>query len=211
MDDKYDVHQDIADTRKKILLEDIATAEALAKPYLAESKGKLLMGTDYNSFGGLNNPTGASMIGVDDMSLQERLVWVASRLWAVCQKIKLDDELNAEAGRALDKYMKWLIAMESHRNKSISGGITKPMYSEDLNTLIKQIIIEVNNKDAAIIKNEVFKKLVGQKLGVIENIIHEDGILSVFWSSNDASKPERIQPLKKSAIDKRVKLIISRM
>jgi len=147
--DNYDVNQDRKNDRRKMLLEDLETAEVLAKPYLSCVSGKLLMGNDYGSFGGLKNATGASAANVDKMSQNEESVWVASRPWAVCQKIRLDKNPGAEAGQELAKYKGRLEQLESNREKSSSGGKAKRGYSDDLNKIIAGIIPAVESENTA--------------------------------------------------------------
>lgn len=200
----------VADVRRQMLLEDVGIAERLALPYLKHAKGILLMGQDYESFGGVGNPTGASAAGFGEMSNSEKSVWVACKLWAVCQKIKSDKSPGAAAGQTLDKYKGWLKDLESHRKKSAKGGESKRKYSDDLNMLIKEVISTLKSEKIEIIKNEVFKKLQGEARGVIEKIELKEDKLLVSWSSEDARNPDRTESIGKSAISKRVSMIISR-
>ena len=210
MANNYNHVQEIDDVQREILLKDIENAEALAKTYLSDAKGKLLMGTDYRSFGGLNSPTGASAASLGEMHQKEKSVWVASRLWAVCQKIRSDKNPGAAAGQELVRYKNWLKELESHRAKSSAGGKSKREYSDALNSLIEGIILTVSSLDHGTIKKEVFRKLPGKKLDVIESIELQEDKLLVSWFSRDARRPERSELLGKSAISKRVTMIISR-
>ncbi|WP_027874491.1 hypothetical protein [Spongiibacter marinus] len=209
MDEKYDVKKDITEARRKMLMADVATAEGEARPYLEHARGKLLMGSDYGSFGGLMGTTGASVKDFDKLTYRNRSIWVACRLWAICQKIKKDPSPGPEAGQELNRYANWLLALQSHRDRSFKGGSKRKGYSADLDAIIKEIIGKVQSEDPPVIKNQVFLQLPGSDLddGVIDSIGKERNTVIVNWSSEAAGDILR-RNLTKGAIDKRVERLL---
>jgi hypothetical protein len=145
------------------------------------------MSDTFYSFGG--DPI-LSVNGVDEMSLTEKKIWIACRLWAVCQKIKNTPSLPPEAGHVLATYRFWIANPGiSHKAAGASGGRKLPPYSRDLDILINQTIKsweEKNNEIKYLTKTYwVFRELHGMRVGNIQDIharTETDGtkVLDVF-------------------------------
>lgn len=194
--------------RRRFLL-DVDDAEAEAKQYLdgVANLDKLLVSDGFNGFGGLSTAPALSLSGVDEMALKEKRVWIACRLWAICQKIRSMDNPPAKAGVELARYKSWLNNPGASRKAAgASGGRRLPPYSADLDTLINQVVLE--NLESKQLPQTVFKKLPGMSGGVIERITEDliDGVavLLVCWDGDNASSPERQEQFKEDAIRKRV-------
>lgn len=197
--------------RQRLLL-DVENAEKKAKTFLSNVTGidKLLVSDSFYSFCSLTNAPVVSIRGVDKMPLEEKKIWIACRLWAVCQKIKSMDNPPLQAGFELARYISWL----AHPGKSLkeagaSGGSKPKPYSTDLNALIEEII--QGNMVSNSIVQTVFNKLPGKKHGIIEKItkdrIDDNEVLIVYWEGDRAGNPDRTEMLGYDAIRKRVKNI----
>jgi len=210
----------VVDIYRQRFLEDVADAEKRSERYLLDVKNreKLTVSDSFYSFGGPANTNGLSLGGLDQLPLTEKRVWIASRLWAICQKIRRTKKLPPQAGFELGKYKDWL---EHPRKTPLEAGITRKeagrkggnqrrQYSRDLDELIERIVRE-NSADEEI-AGQVFYKLKGESLGVIEKITIEilDGkeVLMVHWDSNDHTKPERTETFQKGSIRKKVNKFI---
>jgi hypothetical protein len=205
----------IEDLSRRVILLDVADAEALARPYLHDVVGldRLKVSDSFHGFGGLASAPAISLRGVDKMSPSEKLVWIACRLWAICQKIKQVKSIPPKAGQLLSEYKSWLVRLDARKSKGASGGRQPAPYTYDLDNLIQRIIDSEVGSAPSSIKAAVFTQLPGEHRGVIEEITHEriDGkhLLSICWSSNDAGNPERSQLLGRNAVDKRVAKLLS--
>jgi len=192
------------DCYRQRFLQNVGDAELAAKPFLSNVTGldKLSVSDSFYSFGGSSSAPAVSLADVDQMLLCDKKVWIACRLWAICQKIRSVANPPPQAGYELARYQFWLANPGMSRKAAgVSGGSKMPAYSADLNVLIAQVVKETGRTDT----KTIFRKLVGRRSGCItkiENNPQKSTLLIRYTNQKGRIRPTEISL---AGIEKRLK------